>query len=122
MLQDIGKRGGKVVLEAPTPIFRMVPYRCSDWFNRSNPICERGPTISRGEIDEMRAPILKSYSQMEAAVPNVSTWDPLPSLCSDKTCSVYDGDRPLFFDGDHISGYGDLKVLPSFASFVLRLL
>lgn len=122
VLQDIGKRGGKVVLEAPTPIFRMVPYRCSDWFNRSNPICERGPTISRGEIDEMRAPILKSYSQMEAAVPNVSTWDPLPSLCSDKTCSVYDGDRPLFFDGDHISGYGDLKVLPSFASFVLRLL
>ncbi|MCW5120351.1 acyltransferase [Burkholderia cenocepacia] len=121
-LRDIETRGGKVVLEAPKPIFRMVPYRCSDWFNRHNPICERGAIISRSEIDEMRTPILKAYSRMEAAVPGVYTWDPLPSLCSDKTCSAYEGRRPLFFDGDHISGYGNLQVLPSFESFMLKLL
>ena len=122
ILQEIQKRGGKVVLEAPKPIFRMVPYRCSDWFNRHNPICERGPLISRSEMDEMRAPILKSYAQMEEKVPNVYTWDPLPMLCSDKSCSAYDGGRPLFFDGDHISGYGNLRVLPGFESLMLRLL
>ncbi|WP_230963027.1 acyltransferase family protein [Burkholderia stagnalis] len=122
VLQDIERKGGKVVLEAPKPIFRMVPYRCSDWFNRNNPICERGPSISRSEIDEMRAPVLASYSQMESKVPNVYTWDPLPLLCSAKTCSVYDGKRPLFFDGDHISGYGNQRVLPDFKAFMLKLM
>ncbi|KAB0685838.1 acyltransferase family protein [Burkholderia territorii] len=122
ILQEIERHGGKVVLEAPKPIFRMVPYRCSDWFNRHNPICERGPLIDRSEIDEMRAPILQSYAQMEAKVPNVYTWDPLPTLCSDRTCSAYDGKKPLFFDGDHISGYGNLRVLPSFESLMLKLL
>ncbi|AOJ03946.1 acetylase [Burkholderia mayonis] len=122
VLRDIERRGASIVLEAPTPIFRMVPYRCSDWFNRHNAICERGPLVSRREIDELRAPVLESYARIAAQVPNVHTWDPLPLLCPEKTCSAYDGKRPLFFDGDHISGYGNLRVLPGFEAFVRKLI
>ncbi|AVR27238.1 acyltransferase [Burkholderia thailandensis] len=121
-LRDIGRSGARIVLEAPPPVFRTVPYRCSDWFNRGNAICARGPLVSRGEIDALRAPVLAAYARIAAQVPDVHVWDPLPLLCGEKACSAYDGARPLFFDGDHISGYGNLRVLPGFEAFMRELL
>jgi hypothetical protein len=41
-LRPLADKGVQVVFEAPKPIFRAPPFRCSDWFNRSNPICEPG--------------------------------------------------------------------------------
>ncbi|ATF32021.1 acyltransferase [Burkholderia thailandensis] len=122
VLGDIERRGARIVLEAPPPVFRTVPYRCSDWFNRRNAICARGPLISRGEIDALRAPVLAAYARIAAHVPDVRVWDPLPLLCGERTCSAYDGARPLFFDGDHISGYGNLRVLPGFEAFMRELM
>ncbi|KWZ39434.1 acetylase [Burkholderia savannae] len=122
VLRDIERRGARIVLEAPPPVFRMVPYRCSDWFNRRNAICAHGPLVGRGEIDELRAPVLESYARIAARVPDVRTWDPLPLLCGEKTCSAYDGGRPLFFDGDHISGYGNSRVLPGFEAFMRQMM
>lgn len=122
VLREIGRRGARIVLEAPPPVFRTVPYRCSDWFNRRNAICARGPLVGRGEIDALRAPVLTAYARIAAQVPDVHTWDPLPLLCDEKACSAYDGARPLFFDGDHLSGYGNLRVLPGFEAFVRELI
>ncbi len=36
-LKFLGTRGLRVVFEAPKPIFRSPPFRCSDWFNRACP-------------------------------------------------------------------------------------
>ena len=45
--------------------------------------------------------------------PAVEIWDPLPLLCDDTVCSAMRGGRPLFFDGDHLSPYGNLRLLPA---------
>ena len=52
-------------------------------------------------------------------VPDVSVWDPFPILCPEQTCSAYREGRPLFFDGDHVSGYGNRLLAPSFGEFVV---
>ncbi|HEY5972695.1 MAG TPA: acyltransferase family protein, partial [Pseudoxanthomonas sp.] len=39
-LAPIAERGVRVVFEAPKPLFQAPPYRCSDRFNRRNPVCE----------------------------------------------------------------------------------
>ncbi|HXZ10322.1 MAG TPA: acyltransferase family protein [Paraburkholderia sp.] len=122
ILRRLAAKGAHVVLEAPTPVFRSQPFRCADWFDRSNPICTSGDEISRAELEAFRAPVLESYVRMQRAVPSVSVWDPLPVLCPDAVCSTHVGDTPLFFDGDHISGYANRLLLPSFEQFIGALL
>jgi len=58
--------------------------------------------------------VLDSFARMAAQVSAISIWDPLPILCPGREClSSMDG-RPLYFDGDHLSGYGNRMLLPSF--------
>ncbi|SIT36584.1 Acyltransferase 3 [Paraburkholderia piptadeniae] len=122
ILQKLAAKGAKVVLEAPTPVFRSQPFRCSDWFNRGNPICSGGDRIARTELEALRSPVLESYAHIARLVPDVSVWDPLPALCPDAVCSARADGRPLFFDGDHISGYANRLLLPSFEQFVGELM
>lgn len=45
----------------------------------------------------------------------VTLFDPLPSLCPEgPTCEGFRNGRPLFFDGDHLSAYGNQVVYPAF--------
>jgi hypothetical protein len=39
-------------------------------------------------------------------------------LCKGNTCSVFEGDKPLFFDGDHLSSYGNQKLYPDFVNHI----
>lgn len=113
-LQPLAARGLHIVLEAPKPLLRSPPFRCADWFNASNPICEPGLAIAREEVERYRKPVLDSFARMAAQVSAISIWDPLPILCPGREClSSMDG-RPLYFDGDHLSGYGNRMLLPSF--------
>lgn len=113
-LQPLAAHGLHIVLEAPKPLLRSPPFRCADWFNASNPICARGLAIEREEIERYRKPVLDSFARMAARMPAISLWDPLPTLCPAPQClSSMDG-RPLFFDGDHLSAYGNRLLLPSF--------
>jgi peptidoglycan/LPS O-acetylase OafA/YrhL len=121
ILRKFTQKGAKVVFEAPTPMFETVPFRCSDWFNRSNPICKYGDSIARSTLDELRKPVLKSFERMEAVVPNVYVWDPLPVLCPSDICKTYLDGNPIVFDGDHISGYANDILLPSFSQFVMKV-
>jgi hypothetical protein len=95
-----------------------IPYRCADWFNRENPICAQGMSVPHSLLDKLRAPVLSSYKQMEAAVPGLSVWDPMEILCPDTECHAYRGDKPLLFDGDHLSYFSNMLLLPSFIAFV----
>ena len=47
--------GVRVVMEAPKPALKSPPYRCFDWFNRNNPVCHPGLTVSRVEVEERRS-------------------------------------------------------------------
>jgi hypothetical protein len=123
ILQKLAAKGARVILEGPTPEFRSQPFRCSDWFNRDNPICSGGDRIARADLEALRAPVLESYAHIVQAVPEVSVWDPLPPLCPDSVCSTHTADgRPLVFDGDHLSGYANKLLLPSFRQLVSKLM
>ena len=118
VLSEFATRGVHVVFEAPKPVFKVPPVRCSDWFNRQNPACAPGFEISRQQIERYRAPVLQSFANIAAAVPGVEVWDPLPALCPGENCNAFDGLLPLFFDGDHLSGHGSAVLLPGFTRFM----
>ncbi|CAB3758853.1 acyltransferase family protein [Paraburkholderia humisilvae] len=121
-LRELTAKGAKIVLEAPEPVFRMPAFRCADWFNRDNPICTPGGQMIRADVEAYRAPVLDSYARIVQAVPSVSVWDPLPILCPDAVCSMHADGVPLYFDGDHISGYANRLLAPHFQQFIANLM
>lgn len=116
ILRQFAARGARVVLEAPTPMLESIPYRCADWFNRSNPICAQGLSIARSLLENLRAPILAAYTQIEHAVPGVQVWDSMPLLCPGSECHAYRDGKPILFDGDHLSYFANMLLLPSFTA------
>ena len=115
-------RGLKIILEGPLPLFKAPPFRCSDWFNHMNSICGRGFTISRAEIDLKRSGIMEVEATIANAVPGVSIWDPVSVLCNEGTCHAFDHGKPVFFDADHLSGYGNTVLYKSFRSHLAAAL
>lgn len=120
-LAPIARAGVRILFEAPLPIFRSPPYRCADWFNDSNPVCRGGMTIPRVQLDSLRRPVLASISAAVGQLPGAAQWDPFPLLCPGEECSAFRAGKPLFFDGDHLSGYGNEVLAPSFARGLDRL-
>lgn len=113
-LKPLANKGVRIVFEAPKPLFRTPPFRCDDWFNRANPSCADGFEINREFVERLRKPTLDGFQQIVSVVPGVSVWDPFPMLCPDAKCSAFRNGKPLFFDADHISGYGDILLTPFF--------
>ena len=113
-LKPLADRGVRIVLEAPKPVLGAPPFRCSDAFNRGNPICVNGMSVARERMEALRAPALSSLQQVAQALPGASVWDPLPALCPGANCQPEQAGKPLFFDGDHLSGHGNRILLPSF--------
>lgn len=112
------------VLSAPLPIFPSPAFRCSDWFNSGNPICDPGLTQKRSYLENLRQPVLDSMSSalFEDAKVLLSIWDALPELCPQDTCSAFLSGRPIYFDGDHISAFGNVVIYDSLKSHILQVL
>lgn len=115
-------RGVRVEFEAPKPIFRSPPFRCSDWFNNSNAVCAAGFEMNRDELESLRRPILDAMTALAEKKPNVSVWDPFPLLCPNETCRTFLEGKPLFFDADHLSGFGNDLVYGDFSRRTLALM
>lgn len=118
VLQQFLDKGAQVVLEGPKPLFAAPTYRCAEPYQRHNALCAAGAQIDRNLLQEYRAPILDAYDEFKRISPKVSVWDPFAALCpaSQAQCSAYEDGRPLFFDTDHLSGYGNRRLLPSFTA------
>jgi hypothetical protein len=54
----------------------------------------------------MDAPVLQSLPTLKAEYPSLVVWDPFSILCPSSVCSAFRDGKPLFFDQDHLSGYG----------------
>jgi peptidoglycan/LPS O-acetylase OafA/YrhL len=121
VLKRFTDKGAIVIFAAPTPLFQYVPFRCSDWFNNSNPICKHGPLMSRDFLETLRKPVLESMNRLAQNNDRVYVWDPFPILCPESSCSPYKDGRPLFFDGDHLSGYGNRIAAPGFETFIREI-
>jgi hypothetical protein len=111
----------RVVLEAPKPLFRAHPFACVEWWNRWNPECSAGLDERRPDLERYRAPVMDALRYLAARYPGVTLWDPLQVLCGEAVCSAMHAGRPLFFDGDHLSPYGNLVLLRSFQMEIHRV-
>lgn len=112
--------GFRVVIEAPKPIFAAPPFRCIDWYDRSNPVCAGGLTISRGRVMAMRQQVTSAMTDLVGRYPALTVWDPFPILCPNDPCRAIDpAGKPLFFDADHLSGHGNDMVYPGMRDAIL---
>ena len=121
-LAPFSENGLKVFFEAPIPIYKAPPFRCSDWFNKDNPICVGQNQQPRLELERLRAPVIRGMQQLAQDIPEVGIWDPFPVLCPDEICFAVKEGRPLFFDGDHLSAFGNVTVYPYFKHVVIEAL
>ncbi|RZU02560.1 acyltransferase family protein [Rivibacter subsaxonicus] len=121
VLRPLTERGVQVVFEAPKPLFAVAPFRCSDWFNRMNPSCAAGFEMARDFLLDYRKPILESMARVSGELRHVTIWDPFPVLCPAAPCRAVDERGPIYFDADHLSGLGNLRLYPSFAERMLQL-
>lgn len=110
----LGVKGAHLVLELPKPIFPTPLFRCADWFNRDNPACSSGTEMPRAVLERHRQPVLAFAEKLRGRVEGFSTWDPFPLLCPGATCSMLKDGKPLFFDGDHVSGLANRLLLADF--------
>lgn len=120
-LQPFADQQLNVVFTGPTPVFQAPAFRCADWFNAINPICVGNNQQNRSELEKLRQPILANMTALGQTFSNVTVWDAFPLLCPDAICSTQMAGRPLFFDGDHLSAYGNLLIYPEFKKAMMAL-
>lgn len=118
-MEDLGL---SILIDTPKPVFRSPPFRCSDWFNKSNPVCETGFNVSRDFLQTHNQPALDSIFRLKAEYPQLWIWDPFPILCPGVVCSAFSDNFPLFSDGDHLTGYGNVVLYPSFEEKIIEIL
>ncbi|MFT2090971.1 acyltransferase family protein [Paraglaciecola sp. 2405UD69-4] len=121
LLENLSSKTPMIVLDAPKPVFNYINFRCADWYTQSNPICSKGNNESRLFFENFKKPTFESLTIIKNRLSNVTIWDPTQILCTDETCSSYDGNLPLYFDGDHLSGHGNRLLYPSFKQHILNL-
>lgn len=121
VLAALAGDGRSLVLEAPKPLFRSPTFRCSDPFNRGNPICRGGNTVPRDELLLLRSPVVAGMNALALRQPGLTLWDPFPVLCPADPCQALPGGHPLFFDGDHLSGLGNDLLYPSLRDTLLAV-
>lgn len=114
--------GLSVLIDAPKPLFKAPANRCSDGFNRMNPICAAGLTINRDWLEQLRAPQMRLLEQLQREYSNLQVWDPFALLCPGPVCSAYDSKHlPLFFDSNHLSGHGNRALEASFIQLLVQM-
>jgi hypothetical protein len=85
-------------------------------------VCADGTTVNRAEFEHLRAPMLASIHSLAGQVPGSTVWDPFPLLCPvGAQCDGFLAGKPLLFDGDHLSGFANRLLLPSFTQAVRQL-
>ncbi|MGB0132986.1 acyltransferase family protein [Dokdonella sp.] len=119
-LRPLAEAGMRVVFEAPQPMLPAPAFRCSDPFNSANPVCSNGLSIMRSTLETYRSPVMASLGRLSRQVTGASIWDPFFLLCPELKCTAVLEGRPVFFDGDHISGYANRLLYPSFSEFILQ--
>lgn len=105
-----------IILDSTKPLYKSPPFRCSDWFNRMNPVCVADLSIPRTQMKTHNAPFDQALEKLQRTYPAVRIWNVFDTLCPTESCSPYLNGRPLFFDGDHLSGYANQLLYPGFVA------
>ncbi len=122
IISDFEELGLYVLIDAPKPVLRSSPYRCADWFNRSNPAGRLGMSVQRSYLEKLRQPVLESLTILREKHKYLHIWDPFPVLCTGVEFNAFDeGGLPVFFDSDHLSAHGNRLLVASFIKKVLEI-
>jgi hypothetical protein len=121
LIRDLQQLNLQVIIPDPLPVFKAPPYRGSDWFNRMNPVVRPGFEIDLDFMLHHRALAMQSIAEVQADLPGVIVWDPLWTFRHGNTISAFEGSRPLFLDGDHLSNYGGARLYPSFKAVLEKI-
>ncbi len=122
IIGDFEDLGVYVLIDAPKPVLRSAPYRCADWFNRSNPSGRLGMSVQRSYLEKLRQPVLESLTMLREKHKYLHVWDPFPVLCTGVEFNAFDeSGLPVFFDSDHLSAHGNRLLVASFIKKVLEI-
>lgn len=111
--------GARIVITAPNLLLHIPLYRCADSYSANNPICRAGSDVDRAAFEGSRAPMLHAVTVLAHSVPEARVWDVFAELCPQgPVCHGYVDGHPLFFDGDHLSGFANRLLLPAFEKAV----
>ena len=122
VLARLRTAGLQVVIDAPKPLFKASANRCSDWFNRMNPVCAPGLSAPREQLETLRVQQMQQLRELRRDYLNLTVWDPFALLCPGAICSAFDRDgQPLYFDADHLSGHGNRVLAPDFIRLLLQV-
>jgi hypothetical protein len=103
-----------VLIDLPKPVFPSPAFRCLDWFNERNKICEGGLVVERSVLLDLAYPSSVAIREVMKTV-KIETWDPFPVLCPTEVCSAQTKNGSiLYFDGDHLSNAGNQLLRASF--------
>lgn len=118
LINNLEKQGYRIMIDRPKPVFKSPPFRCSDFFNKFNPICKDGTKVDKDEFLLTSTKVNNSISELQVLFPNLIVWDPSLILCPQSKCSAFDGNKPLYFDGDHLSKYGNSILVDNFSHVI----
>ena len=120
-LRRLAGAGVQVVIDAPKPVFFAPLYRCADWFNAANPVCQSGFDLDKSDFERLRAPAMTSLALLEEEFDNVHLWDPASALCAQGACSAWREGQPLYFDTDHLTAVANKVLYPAFTEVLAAI-
>ena len=87
---------------------------CVKTFNNYIKTCDQAFTINKSEFVYVGNRITNAINKHKTEFLFLIVWDPSSTLCSASSCQAIDGDKPLFFDGDHLTRYENSLLVNSF--------
>lgn len=121
IIRELTLIGYTVIIDKPKPVFKAPPFRCADWFNENNPVCSPGFEVSAAALKSIDTNVLNNIESLQKTFPELQVWDPFKILCPGETCKAFLDAKPLFFDQDHLSGYGNELLIPSFLELIEKI-
>ena len=113
-LEPLLEAGLRVVISAPTPLFRQAIWRCLDPWLEGRPSCKDALQNERDGLLAHRADVMRSIADLLARYPQMILWDAFPILCPPgKYCRNRLANVFLFYDTDHLSPRGSEHVAAS---------
>ena len=103
-IQAITDVGVRVIIVTPSPKFKKDIPACLA--RRKETDCD----MTRSEAESGRRADLELVAEANIERKWVSILDPLPSLCTQLRCPVYDGGAVLYEDSDHLSEAGSMRL------------
>ena len=68
-LSGLALGGVHFIFELPKPVFKVTAFRCNDWFNSSNAICEDGQLSDRAALLKYREHVVDFAETMRRRMP-----------------------------------------------------